>query len=120
MGVSRRAERREHQRGGGECRRAARELRSQGKELAEGIRADADRQETVIEANAYRDSELIRGDGDAIAAATYAAAFNQDPEFYSFYRSLDAYRKTFGAGGDVMLIEPDSEFFKYMNQSTLK
>jgi len=62
----------------------------------------------------------VRGDGDAIAAATYAAAFNQDPEFYSFYRSLDAYRKTFGAGGDVMLIEPDSEFFKYMNQSTLK
>ena len=103
-----------------EREREARELRSQGKELAEGIRADADRQETVIEANAYRDSELIHGDGDAIAAATYAAAFNQDPEFYSFYRSLDAYRKTFGAGGDVMLIEPDSEFFKYMNQSTLK
>ena len=81
-----------------EREREARELRSKGKELAEGIRAD----------------------GDAIAAATYAAAFNQDPEFYSFYRSLDAYRKTFGAGGDVMLIEPDSEFFKYMNQSTLK
>ena len=103
-----------------EREREARELRSQGKELAEGIRADADRQETIIVANAYRDSELVRGDGDAIAAATYAAAFNQDPEFYSFYRSLDAYRKTFGAGGDVMLIEPDSEFFKYMNQSTLK
>ena len=103
-----------------EREREARELRSKGKELAEGIRADADRQETVIEANAYRESELIRGDGDAIAAATYAAAFNKDPEFYSFYRSLDAYRKTFGAGGDVMLIEPDSEFFKYMNQSTLK
>ena len=103
-----------------EREREAREHRSKGKELAEGIRADADRQETVIEANAYRESELVRGDGDAVAAATYAAAFNQDPEFYSFYRSLDAYRKTFGAGGDVMLIEPDSEFFKYMNQSTLK
>ena len=103
-----------------EREREARELRSQGKELAEGIRADADRQETIIEANAYREAELVRGDGDAIAAATYAAAFNKDPEFYSFYRSLDAYRKTFGAGGDVMLIEPDSEFFKYMNQSTLK
>ena len=103
-----------------EREREARELRSKGKELAEGIRADADRQETVIEANAYRDAELVRGDGDAKAAAIYAKAFNKDPEFYSFYRSLDAYRKTFGAGGDVMLIEPDSEFFKYMNQSTLK
>ena len=103
-----------------EREREARELRSQGKELAEGIRADADRQETIIAANAYRDSELVRGDGDAVAASTYSAAFNRDPEFYSFYRSLDAYRKTFGAGGDVMLIEPDSEFFKYMNQSTLK
>ena len=98
----------------------AREIRSKGKEFAEGKRADADRQETVIEANAYRDSELVRGDGDAKAAAIYAKAFNKDPEFYSFYRSLDAYRKTFGAGGDVMLLEPDSEFFKYMNQSTLK
>ena len=103
-----------------EREREARELRSKGKELAEGIRADADRQETIIEANAYRESELVRGDGDATAAATYAAAFNQDPEFYSFYRSLDAYRKTFGNGSNVMLIEPDSEFFKYMKQSTLK
>jgi membrane protease subunit HflC len=103
-----------------EREREARELRSKGKELAEGIRADADRQETIIEANAYRESELIRGDGDATAAAAYAAAFNQDPEFYSFYRSLDAYRKTFGNGSNVMLIEPDSEFFKYMKQSTLK
>jgi membrane protease subunit HflC len=98
----------------------AREIRSKGKEFAEGKRADADRQETVIEANAYRDAELVRGDGDAKAAAIYAKAFNKDPEFYSFYRSLDAYRKTFGAGGDVLLLEPDSEFFKYMNQSTLK
>ena len=86
----------------------AREIRSKGKEFAEGKRADADRQETVIEANAYRDAELVRGDGDAKAAAIYAKAFNKDPEFYSFYRSLDAYRKTFGAGGDVMLLEPDS------------
>ena len=98
----------------------AREIRSKGKEFAEGKRADADRQETVIEANAYRDAELVRGDGDAKAAAIYAKAFNKDPEFYSFYRSLDAYRKTFRAGGDVMLLEPDSEFFKYMNQSILK
>ena len=103
-----------------EREREARELRSEGKEKAEGIRADADRQRTIIMANAYRDAELVRGDGDAVAAATYAAAFNQDPEFYSFYRSLDAYRTTFGNGGDMMLIEPDSEFFKYMGQSTLK
>ena len=103
-----------------EREREARELRSEGKEKAEGIRADADRQRTVLMANAYRDAELVRGDGDAVAASTYAAAFNQDPEFYSFYRSLDAYRKTFGNGGDMMLIEPDSEFFKYMGSSTLK
>ncbi len=103
-----------------EREREARELRSEGKEKAEGIRADADRQRTVLMANAYRDAELVRGDGDAVAAATYAAAFNQDPEFYSFYRSLDAYRKTFGNGGDMMLIEPDSEFFKYMGSSTAK
>ncbi|HCH23042.1 MAG TPA: protease modulator HflC [Oceanospirillaceae bacterium] len=103
-----------------EREREARELRSEGKEKAEGIRADADRQRTVLMANAYRDAELVRGDGDAVAAATYAAAFNRDPEFYSFYRSLDAYRKTFGNGGDMMLIEPDSEFFKYMGSSTLK
>jgi len=103
-----------------EREREARELRSEGKEKAEGIRADADRQRTVIMANAYRDAELIRGDGDAVAAATYAQAFNQDAEFYSFYRSLDAYRKTFGNGGDIMLIEPGSEFFKYLGQSRLK
>ncbi|MCP4790296.1 MAG: protease modulator HflC [Gammaproteobacteria bacterium] len=103
-----------------EREREARELRSEGKEKAEGTRADADRQRTVIMANAYRDAELIRGDGDAVAAATYAQAFSQDPEFYSFYRSLDAYRKTFGNGGDIMLIEPDSDFFKYMGQSSLK
>ncbi len=100
-----------------EREREARELRSKGKELAEGIRADADRQQIVIAANAYRAAELARGDGDAQAASIYAEAFNRDPEFYSFYRSLDAYRKTFGQGGDVMLIKPESEFFKYMKQS---
>ena len=99
-----------------EREREARELRSEGKEKAEGIRADADRQRTVILANAYRDAELIRGDGDAIAASTYATAYSEDPEFYSFYRSLDAYRKTFGQGGDLLLIEPDSDFFKYLGQ----
>ncbi|MGB2516972.1 MAG: protease modulator HflC [Pseudomonadales bacterium] len=103
-----------------EREREARELRSEGKEKAEGIRADADRQRTVIMANAYREAELIRGDGDAVAAATYAESYNVDPEFYSFYRSLDAYRKTFGNGGDIMLVEPDSEFFKYLGQSQVK
>ena len=103
-----------------EREREARELRSEGKEKAEGIRADADRQRTVIMANAYREAELIRGDGDAVAASTYAESYNVDPEFYSFYRSLDAYRKTFGNGGDILLVEPDSEFFKYLGQSKVK
>jgi modulator of FtsH protease HflC len=103
-----------------EREREARELRSKGKELAEGIKADADRQRTVIAANAYRESELIRGEGDAQSASIYAKAFNQDPEFYSFYRSLDAYRKTFGQGGDMMIIKPESEFFKYLKQPVLQ
>lgn len=103
-----------------EREREARELRSKGKELAEGIEADADRQKTVIAANAYREAELIRGDGDAQSASIYAKAFNEDPEFYSFYRSLDAYRKTFGRGGDMMLIKPESEFFKYLKQPMLQ
>lgn len=103
-----------------EREREARELRSKGKELAEGIKADADRQKTVIAASAYRESELIRGEGDAQSASIYAKAFNQDPEFYSFYRSLDAYRKIFGQGGDMMLIKPESEFFKYLKQPILQ
>jgi len=100
-----------------EREREARELRSQGKELAEGIRADADRQRTVVLANAFRDAESIRGEGDALAAATYAKAYSLDPEFYSFYRSLRAYRETFANKGDVMVLEPDSEFFKYLNNA---
>lgn len=97
-----------------EREREARELRSTGKELAEGIRADADRQKTVLLAEAYRESETTRGEGDAIAASTYASAYNQDPEFYSFYRSLNAYKSVFADKGDVMVVEPDSEFFKYL------
>ncbi len=92
----------------------ARELRSKGKELAEGIRADADRQKTVLLAEAFREAETSRGQGDGAAASIYAKAYNQDPEFYSFYRSLDAYKRTFGNKGDVMLVEPDSDFFKYL------
>jgi modulator of FtsH protease HflC len=95
----------------------AREHRSQGQELAEGIRAAADREVTVLRANAYRDSELIRGEGDAVATATYAQAFKQDPEFYSFTRSLRAYQDAFQGNGDIMLLQPDSEFFRYLKDS---
>ena len=99
-----------------EREREARELRSRGKELAEGIRADADRQKTVIEAEAFRESEQIRGEGDAAAASIYAEAYQQDPEFYSFYRSLQAYRESFKGQGDMMVLQPDGEFFKYLRQ----
>lgn len=101
-----------------EREREARETRSQGKELAEGIQADADRQKTILEANAHKESEQIRGEGDAQASAIYAQAFSKDPEFYRFTRSLKAYRDTFSSKNDVLLLQPDSDFFKYMN--TLK
>ena len=96
--------------------RESREIRSQGKELAEGIEADADRQKTVIEAEAYRDAERIRGEGDAEASGIYAKAFSKNPEFYSFTRSLKAYTETF-QGNDVLLLEPDSDFFRYLNDA---
>ena len=100
-----------------EREKEARELRSQGQEFAEGIRAAADREVTVIKAEAYRDAELIRGDGDAEATRIYADAFNQDPEFYSFTRSLKAYQESFHGQGDVLLVQPDSEFFRYLKDS---
>ncbi len=95
----------------------AQELRSTGFEVAEGIRADADRQQIVIEAEAYRDAELIRGEGDALSSSIYAEAFNKDPEFYEFTRSLNAYRETFSSSGDLLLLGPDSDFFRYMKNS---
>lgn len=95
----------------------AREYRSKGKEQAEIIRADADRQRTVIEAEAYRDSELLRGEGDANAASLYADAYNKDSEFYSFVRSLAAYKNTFNNKGDIMLVDPQSDFFRYLKNS---
>jgi len=107
-----------YQRMNAEREKEAREHRSQGQELAEGIRAAADREVTVIRANAYRDSELIRGEGDATATGVYADAFNQDPEFYSFTRSLRAYQDSFRGGSDIMLIQPDSEFFRYLKDSS--
>ncbi len=100
-----------------EREKEAREHRAQGQELAEGIRAAADREVTVIEANAYRDAQQIRGEGDARATAIYANAFNADPEFYSFTRSLRAYQDAFQDSGDIMLLQPDSEFFRYLKDS---
>lgn len=96
----------------------AAEHRAKGQELALGIIADADRQAVVIEANAYRKAEETRGEGDATAAAIYAAAYTEDPEFYQFYRSMNAYKKTFSNKGDILLIDPRSDFFTYLNNSS--
>jgi len=106
-----------YQRMNAEREKEAREHRSQGRELAEGIEASADREVTVIRAEAYRTAEQIRGEGDAEATGIYADAFNQDPEFYSFTRSLQAYKDAFKNGGDVILLQPDSEFFRYLKDS---
>ena len=98
----------------------AQELRSTGKEKAERIRASADRERTIELANAYRDSEELRGEGDAEAASVYADAYQQDPEFYAFIRSLNAYKSAFSNKGDILLVEPDSDFFKYLNNQDAK
>lgn len=97
-----------------ERKRVANELRSQGAAEAEKIKADADRQREVIIAEAYRDAQVVKGDGDAKASTIYAQAFNQSPEFYAFYRSLDAYRNSFKSKSDVMVVDPNSDFFKYL------
>ena len=97
-----------------EREREAREYRSKGKEIAEGIRADADAQARISVAKARRASETLRGEGDATAAAIYAKAFNQDPDFYEFYRSLLAYKSTFSSKSDVVVVSPDSQFFQYL------
>jgi len=97
-----------------ERERVARDLRARGAEAAERIRADADRQQTEIVADAYRQAEQIRGEGDAESAQIYAGAFQQNSEFYSFWRSLDAYKRSFAAG-DMMVLQPDSDFFRYFN-----
>ncbi|MGZ5051207.1 MAG: protease modulator HflC [Methylobacter sp.] len=98
-----------------ERERVAREFRSQGAEAAERIRADADRQRVVTMANAFRDAEMLRGEGDAKSAEIYAKAYGADAEFFTFYRSLNAYKKTFSKSSMVVL-EPDSDFFKYFKQ----
>jgi membrane protease subunit HflC len=98
-----------------ERERVAREFRSQGAEAAERIRADADRQRVVTMANAFRDSEMLRGEGDAKSAEIYAKAYGADPEFFTFYRSLNAYKKTFSSSS-MMVLDPDSDFFRYFKQ----
>lgn len=93
----------------------ARSFRSEGQRQAEIIRANADQTKTITLANAYRDSEVIRGSGDAESAAIYAEAFEQDADFYAFYRSLNAYRNSFTGAGDMLILEPDSDFFRFLN-----
>jgi membrane protease subunit HflC len=100
-----------------ERKRVANELRSQGAAEAEKIRADADKQREIIVAEAYRDAQKTMGEGDAKAAAIYAQAFSQNPEFYAFYRSIDAYKKTFRSKSDVLVLDPDSDFFRYLKNA---
>ena len=95
----------------------ANKYRSEGAEEAERIQAFADKERTIILANAYRDSEKIRGEGDAISASNYAEAYSQDAEFYSFYRALESYRKSFSDQGDVLVLNPNTEFFRHFNPS---
>lgn len=97
--------------------RIAAELRAEGHEKAEKIRADADRQRTIILAEAYRDAEKVRGQGDAISADTYARAYQKDPEFYQFYRSIQAYKGAFGRGNDILVLDANNDFFQYLNNS---
>jgi membrane protease subunit HflC len=107
-----------YQRMRAERERVARDLRAKGSEAAERIRADADRQRTVILAEAYKESEQLRGEGDARAAEIYANAFNQNQEFFSFHRSLNAYRTAFGDSGNMMVLQPESDFFRYFKENT--
>lgn len=100
-----------------ERKRVANELRSQGSAEGEKIRADADKQREVIVAEAYRDAQKVKGEGDAKAAAIYASAFSANPEFYAFYRSLEAYSASFRNKSDVLVVEPNSDFFKYLKSA---
>lgn len=100
-----------------ERKRVANELRSQGAAEAEKIKADADRQREVVVAEAYRDAQKVKGEGDAKATALYAQAFGQSPEFYGFYRSLEAYRQSFKSKSDVLVVDPSADFFRYFKSS---
>ena len=97
--------------------RIAAERRAEGMEISEQKKSTADKERTIILADANKDSQIIRGVGDATAADIYATAYNQDPEFYAFYRSIDAYRNSLGRSGDLMVIDPNNEFFRYLNKS---
>ena len=103
-----------------ERERVARDFRSKGAEAAERIRADADRQRSVILAEAYRDSEIVRGEGDAKATDVYADSFSKNEDFFRFHRSVNAYKNNFSTAEDIILLEPDSEFFRYFNDSSGK
>jgi len=100
-----------------ERNRVAKDFRARGSEAAERIQANADREREIILANAYRDAEIIRGEGDAQATEIYAVAYTKDEEFYSFYRSLNAYQNSFNNSNDILLLEPKSDFFRYFNNS---
>lgn len=109
-----------YQRMRAERTRVASDLRARGAEEAERIRATADREAQIIVANAYRDSEILRGEGDALAAKVYADAYSEDAEFYSFYRSLEIYRDAFATPQDTLVLEPDSELFKYFKDASAR
>ena len=98
--------------------RVAAQLRAEGSVDSERIRAEADRQRTIILAEAYRDAEIMRGEGDARAAETYANAYNENSEFYAFYRSMQAYRASIGGAQDVLVLSPDSDFFQFLQERT--
>ena len=98
--------------------RVASETRARGRESEALIRSTAEKDRTIILADANRQGQIIRGEGDARAAEIYANAYNQDPEFYAFYRSIDAYRNSIGNSGDILVLDPDNEFFQYLNRST--
>ena len=100
-----------------ERKRIAFERRAEGDAEAERIRAEADKRSTIIRAEANKQSQIVRGEGDARSAEIYAMAFNRDPEFYAFYRSINAYRNAVGTPGDILVLDPDNEFFQYLNQS---
>ncbi|MES9854523.1 MAG: protease modulator HflC [Candidatus Thiodiazotropha sp. L084R] len=107
-----------YQRMRAERERVARDLRAKGAEAAERIQANADRERVVIVADAYREAEILRGEGDGKAAETYANAYKQNSEFYAFYRSLNAYKNSFKDSSDIMVLQPDSDFFRYLKNSS--
>jgi len=103
-----------------ERKRVAAERRAQGREIAETRKATADKERTIILADAFRDGQKLRGAGDALAAEIYANAYTRSPEFYAFYRSIEAYRNSMGKSGDILVLDPNNEFFRYLNQSSGK